>query len=105
MPLKEIVAIVRPERALDTEEILLSHGALYVARQSVFGRGKEMGQRLFRSWFGRWKSQTSPYLRKAKLSALVEAKDAPKIIRKILQKNRTRQFGDGRVFVLPVEGE
>lgn len=105
MALKEILAIVRPERALETEEILLANGALYVARQSVFGRGKEMGQRLFRGWFGRLKSKTSSYLRKAKLSALVEARDAPKIIRKIIEKNRTSKYGDGRIFVLPVQGE
>ena len=90
---------------METEEILLSSGALYVSRQSVFGRGKEMGQRLFRSWFGRMKSQTSPYLRKTKLSALVEAKDVKKIIQKIISKNRSKQFGDGRIFVVPVEGD
>ena len=105
MPLKEILAIVRPERALETEEILLSNGALYVSRQSVFGRGKEMGQRMLRRWFGPPKSQTSPYLRKTKLSALVEAKDALKIVRKIIEKNRTKHYGDGRIFILPVQGE
>ncbi len=104
MALKEILAIVRPEQALKTEEILLSHGARYVSRQSVFGRGKEMGQRFFRGWFG-IKSRTSPYLRKAKLSALVEERDVAKIIRKIIQHNRTRRFGDGRIFVLPAQGE
>jgi nitrogen regulatory protein PII len=104
MPLKEILAIVRPELALETEAILISHGAEYVSRQSVFGRGKEMGQRLFRSWFV-LKSKTSPYLRKTKLSALVEAKQIPKIVDKIIAKNRSKRYGDGRIFILPVAGE
>jgi len=104
MALKEILAIVRPELALATEEILLSSGAHYVSRQSVFGRGKEMGQQIFRSWFG-LKSKSSTYLRKAKLSALIEEKEIPKVIQKIIRKNRTQRFGDGRIFVLPAEGD
>ena len=104
MPLKEVIAIVRPEKALETEELLFKNGAHFVSRNSVFGRGKEMGLQFFRAWF-RLKSRSSSYLRKTKFSALVEEKDVPRLIRKLIEKNRSKTFGDGRIFVLPAAGD
>lgn len=100
MALKELLIIVRPEKSLATEEVLLSGGALYVARQTVSGRGKEMGKTFRRSWFG-FKIKSYGYLRKAMLSALVEEKNLEALLRHILQKNRTGHFGDGRIFIIP----
>ena len=104
MALKEVIAIVRPEKALETEEALFKSGALFVSRHSVFGRGKEMGQQFFRSWF-RLKSRSSSYLRKTKFSALVEEKELPQLIQALIKKNRSKTFGDGRIFVLPAAGD
>ncbi len=103
MGLKELLLIIRPENALASEEILLRHGADYVIRQTVSGRGKEMGQKLFRSWL-MTNRKSSPYIRKAMLSALLDEKLIPRVLAKLLMKNQTGKIGDGRVFVLPCEG-
>jgi nitrogen regulatory protein PII 2 len=97
---KELLIILRPEKALATEEILLSHGAIYVARHSVSGRGKEVGQTLKHTWLG-IKSKSYASIRKSMISALIEEKALKKILPKLIEKNRTNQFGDGRIFVLP----
>lgn len=100
MGLKELLIVVRPEKSLATEETLLSGGALYVTRHTVSGRGKEMGLTFKRTWFG-FKTNSYSYLRKAMLSAIVEEKNLKNLLHKIIQKNRTGQYGDGRIFVLP----
>lgn len=100
MNLKELIIIVRPDKGLVTEEALLSQGAHFVTRQTVLGRGKEMGNIKSRSWRGT-QVKSYPYLRKTMLSALVAEKDLPKIIKNVLTKNRTKKVGDGKIFVLP----
>lgn len=99
--LKEILLIVRPEKARETEAILLNLGAEYVLRQSVTGRGKEMGVRVFSTWFGE-KRRSFPYLRKVMISALVAENILPRLLREVSKKNKTGRYGDGRAFILPL---
>lgn len=96
----EILLILRPDRALCSESILLEEGAEFVTRQTVHGRGKEMGLKLLPSWFGS-RRKSSPYIRKAMLSALVPAKNLSRIIKKLVRMNRTKKFGDGKIFIMP----
>lgn len=97
---KEVIIISRPERAKDTEAALLGEGAAYLTRQSVTGRGKEMGLTLIPTWFG-IKPRSSPFLRKVLLTAMVPKKKIPNLVKAVLAKNRTGKFGDGKIFILP----
>lgn len=98
---RELILIIRPAQALQTEAILLSHGAEYVSRHSVTGRGKEMALRKISSWLGA-KTQALGYVRKVFLSALVSEEKIAPLLKKIVKKNKTGKYGDGKVFVLPL---
>lgn len=104
MALKELLMIVRHDKSLDTEQTLLSYGAEFVIRQTVSGRGKEMGKTFMPSWFG-LRAKNYGYLRKAMLSAWVAEERVTEIIKKVIHQNQTGRYGDGRIFILKNMGE
>jgi Nitrogen regulatory protein PII len=104
MPLKELLLIVRHEKSLATEQALLSAGAHYVTRQTVSGRGKEMGKTLLPTWFG-LKTKNYGYLRKSMVSAWVPQEKITQVLDRIVQENQTGRYGDGRVFILSNNGD
>ena len=106
MGLKEVVIVVRPEKAIITEQILLEGGADYVLRHKVEGRGKEMGQVPTKSWFGlSVKTQTYAFFHKTLLSAWIDEVKIPAIIDEIVHENQSHHYGDGRIFILSANGK
>ncbi len=92
--------IVRPEKALVAESVLWDGGADYVTRQSVTGRGKEMGVTFIRAWLG-WRRKSYPFLRKTLLTALIPEKNVSALTRKLIKQTSTGRYGDGKIFLLP----
>lgn len=93
-----VQAIVRPEKAYAVIEALRSAGFPAVTKYDVAGRGQQRGIRIGEI--------TYDELPKEMLIIVVEDKDAPVVIDTIEGVARTSTqgaFGDGKIFVLPVQ--
>ncbi|WP_297055764.1 P-II family nitrogen regulator [Thermosulfurimonas sp.] len=107
--LKEIVAIVRPNKMLSTKKALEEMGFPSFTAFRVLGRGKQGGR--LRELAYRVspevaeKLESSPYgfIPKRLLWVVVPEAMVPKVVERIIQVNRTGEHGDGKIFVLPVE--
>lgn len=93
-----IRAIVRPERADSVLAALLEAGYPAVTKISVFGRGKQRGIRVGEVYYDE--------LPKELLLTVVPDKDKDFVIKAVMESARTGKsgaFGDGKIFVTPVD--
>ncbi|MDR3136955.1 MAG: P-II family nitrogen regulator [Coriobacteriales bacterium] len=93
-----IRAIVRPEKVSNVTQELLSADFRAVTKMSVFGRGRQKGIKI-----GDLVYDEIP---KEMLMIVCKREDAEDAIRVIMDSARTGEngnYGDGRIFVSPVE--
>jgi nitrogen regulatory protein PII 2 len=105
--LKEIVAIIRPNKINATKKALDVLGFPGMTACKVVGRGKQKGI------LGEVAFTVSPelqnqeggmkYVPKRMLSLVVDDQDVSLVVAAIIKINRTGQIGDGRIFICPVE--
>lgn len=91
-------AIVRPEKTDAVLEALMDAGFPAVTKVSVVGRGKQRGIKIGEI--------TYDELPKELLITVVKSKDKDYVIKTIMQAARSGSsgsFGDGKIFVSPVE--
>lgn len=91
-------AIVRPEKADSVMEALMDAGFPAVTKVSVVGRGKQRGIKIGEI--------TYDELPKELLITVVQSKDKDYVVRTILAAARSGDkgsYGDGKIFVSPVE--
>jgi nitrogen regulatory protein PII 1 len=92
-----IRAIVRPEKAEAVMATLMAEGFPSVTRMNVAGRGKQRGIKIG--------DITYDEIAKEMLIMVVPNKDKDFVVKKIIEVARTGKgsFGDGKIFVSPVE--
>jgi nitrogen regulatory protein PII 1 len=93
-----IRSIIRPEKVGIVLSELLSAGFPAVTKMDVYGRGKQKGVKVGEVFYDE--------IPKEMLLMVVEDKDKEDVIRIIMRCARTGEeghFGDGRIFVSPVE--
>jgi nitrogen regulatory protein PII 1 len=93
-----IRAIVRPEKSGAVLAALLEAGFPAVTKMDVFGRGKQRGIRIGDVHYDE--------IPKELLMLVVKDADKPFVIDTIIKTARTEKkgaFGDGKIFVSPVE--
>ncbi|MDR1656694.1 MAG: P-II family nitrogen regulator [Deltaproteobacteria bacterium] len=97
MMLQLIKAIIRPEKAMSVITELMGAGYPAVTKLDVYGRGKQKGIVLNDIRYDE--------LPKQMLLIVCEVKDRDDIVGIIMRTARTGEghFGDGRIFVSPVE--
>ena len=91
-------AIVRPEKSYEVMTSLLNAGFPAVTKINVFGRGKQRGLKVG--------NITYDELSKDMLVIVIPEKDKDYVVETIMDSARTGakgQFGDGKIFVTPVE--
>jgi nitrogen regulatory protein PII 1 len=91
-------AIIRPEKVGVVLSELLSAGFPAVTKMDVFGRGKQKGVKVGEIFYDE--------IPKEMLLMVVEDKDKDDVVRIVMKYARTGEnghFGDGRIFVSPVE--
>ncbi len=96
--MKMIQAIVRPERSSDILTELADAGFPAVTKMDVAGRGKQRGVKVGDVFYEE--------ISKELLMIVAEDENVDEIIKIILKKSRTGEagaFGDGKIFVSPVE--
>ena len=102
MALKEIIAIIRPVRWTETKRRLQRLRLPAFTQQRVLGRGRERGLRYLPRRGAAMRAGVR-YLPKRLISWVVEETKVGLLIDAVVEVNRTGQFGDGKIFVLPVE--
>lgn len=93
--MKMIRAILRPEATEDVAEGLAEAGFVSMTQAHVFGRGKQKGITVG--------SMHYEELPKTLVLMVVEDDKVDQVIAIIKEKASTGNFGDGKIFVSPVE--
>ncbi|MGN6712268.1 nitrogen regulatory protein P-II family [Anaerocolumna jejuensis DSM 15929] len=91
-------AIIRPEKVGAVLSELLAAGYPAVTKMDVYGRGKQKGVKVGEIFYDE--------IPKEMLLIVIEdadKEDVVKIIMKYARTGETGHFGDGRIFVSPVE--
>ena len=98
--MKKIEAIIREERLDAVKKALEENSYFGMTVSQVSGRGKQKGLSL--QWrVGEYRVDLLP---KLKIELVVLDEDVPTAIDAIVRNARTGEIGDGKIFVLPVEG-
>jgi nitrogen regulatory protein P-II 1 len=98
--MKKIEAIIREERLDAVKKALEENSYFGMTVSEVSGRGKQKGIPL--QWrAGEYRVDLLP---KLKVELVLLDEDVPVAISAIVRNARTGETGDGKIFVLPVEG-
>lgn len=97
--MKEIVAIIRPDKLENVKKSLEEIGCNGVTVTEVKGRGRQLG--VTESYRG--SDYRIDLLPKTRLEIIVNDSDVDKIIDAIVKTAQTGDIGDGKIFISPVE--
>lgn len=100
--MKEVVAVIRPEKWQETMDAARGMGVTECSHVRVMGRGKQRGLRYMRPVNGS-DDGVMQFLPKRMLTWLVPDEIAGGLVRALIAVNKTENFGDGKVFLCPVE--
>lgn len=106
--MKEIIAIIRPNKMTQTKDVLNALGFPAMTAQRVMGRGKQkaiIGEVSFdiQNETLLKEEGTMRYIPKRLISLIVPDEDVSLIVEAIMRVNQTGQNGDGKLFVCPVD--
>jgi nitrogen regulatory protein P-II 1 len=97
--MKKIEAIIRPTKVEDVKNALEKAGFISLTITEVKGRGQQKG--IKQIWRG--SEYTVDILPKVKVELTVQDEKADEVVNVIQESARTGNFGDGKIFVIPVE--
>jgi len=112
--MKEIMAIIRMNMVNKTKEAIAKEGYPGITVRKVFGRGKRklegtlteeilQGEAEVCHILGEALSENHRLLPKRLITLIVKDEDVERIVETIIDTNQTGNFGDGKVFVLPLD--
>lgn len=97
--MKMVVAVIRPEKLDEVKKALEKEGFVAMTVTGVKGRGEQKGIKLqFRG-----REIEVDLLQKVKIEIVVGDDEVDRVIDVIVRSARTGRYGDGKIFVLPVE--
>jgi nitrite reductase (NADH) large subunit len=102
-PLKEVIAIIRPQRWIQTKLAVEGLGIIAFTHHRVVGRGRQRGLH-FLARRGAHSGTGFRFLPKRMVSWIVPESQVDALVKTIMEANRTGQIGDGKIFVLPLDG-
>ena len=97
--MKKIEAYIRPEKLDAVIDALERGGFPGVSVTESKGLGKQRGEA--KEWHGQM--QPRVYRPKIRLDIVAHDKDANRIANTIAEAGQTQEYGDGKIFILPVE--
>jgi nitrogen regulatory protein P-II 1 len=97
--MKEIVAIIRPNKLDVVKEALEEIGCHGVTVTEVKGRGRQLG--ITESYRG--SDYRIDMLPKTRLEIVVTDENAEDVIKALVETAQTGDIGDGKIFISPVE--
>ncbi len=97
--MKMVFAIIRPEKLENVKKALEEKGFVAMTIIEVKGRGEQKGIKLqFRG-----REMEVDLLPKLGIISVVKDEDVDAVIDVITRSARTGRYGDGKIFVLPIE--
>ena len=100
--LKEVIAVIRPDKWQSTRDIASALGVEEVMHWRVLRRGHQRGLRYVRPLSG-GEEGGMQFLPKWMAGWLIDADQADALVDAIIRANGANSYGDGKVFVCPVE--
>ena len=102
--MKEVLAIIQMNKMESTKNALDVIGIASITAYKVTGRGKQKGLAIpHPTKLPLPDKKSMKYIPKRMISVMVEDEFVPAVVAVITKVNRTGNFGDGRIFVCPVE--
>jgi nitrite reductase (NADH) small subunit len=103
IPMKEVMAILRPGAWKETKRRLAEAGIYTLTERRVYGRGKQKGLIYLKA-----KKEGEPpggvtFIPKRLVIIVLPETQAPTAVEAIIAANRTGAMGDGKIFVSPVD--
>jgi nitrogen regulatory protein PII len=98
--MKYIIAVIQPHRLDAVRDALAGLGVQGMTVSEVRGFGRQKGQ----TEIYRGAEYTVHYVPKVKIELAIAASQADAVVEAIGEAARTGRIGDGKVFVLPLEG-
>lgn len=95
----KIEAIIKPTKVEDVKNALEKAGYVSLTITEVKGRGQQKG--IKQVWRGR--EYIVDILPKVKVELVVKDENADEVVGVIQQSAKTGSFGDGKIFVIPVQ--
>ncbi|ABR53978.1 nitrogen regulatory protein P-II [Methanococcus vannielii SB] len=93
--MKMIRAIVRPSKAEEVVDKLADSGYVALTKMDVIGRGKQKGIKIDQIYYDE--------LPKTMLMLVVDDSNVENVIEIVTKNSYTGNFGDGKIFVSPVD--
>jgi nitrogen regulatory protein P-II 1 len=93
-----IEAIIQPDKLEDVKDALLKAGIVGMTVSEVRGFGRQKGQ----TTLYRGAKYTAQFLNKIKIETVVSDEMTDEAVAVIVQAARKGDYGDGKVFVIPV---
>jgi nitrogen regulatory protein PII 2 len=100
--MKEVIAIIRPEKLDETRNAVDALATLETFGQRVLGRGSQAGLHYVQATAHGRRVGIS-YLSKQMITWMVPGEHINDVVAAIMRINQTGNFGDGKTFVCPVE--
>ena len=108
--MKEVMAIIQLNKMEATKDALEVIGISSFTAYKASGRGKQKGLQIphptpldERDERDEWDEKRMKYIPKRMISVMVEDEFVPAVVAVITKVNRTGNYGDGRIFVSPME--
>ena len=98
--MKLIVGIIKPFKLDDVKEAVKELGVQGLTVSDVQGFGRQRGH----TEVYRGAEYEIDFVPKVKLEVLVDDGDVDRVVQKLVETARTGKIGDGKVWVVPVEG-
>ena len=98
--MKYIIAVIQPHRLEAVRDALAGIGVQGLTVSEVRGFGRQKGQ----TEIYRGAEYVMQYVPKVKLEIAVDDEIADRVVEAVGNAARTGRIGDGKVFVLPLEG-
>ena len=97
--MKLITAIIKPHKLDDVKNALESFGVAGMTVSEANGYGRQRGH----TEVYRGAEYTVELVPKVRVETVVEDADAPDLVEVLIKAAQTGRFGDGKVWVVPVE--
>ncbi len=98
--MKKIEAVIKPFKLDDVKEALNEIGIQGMTVSEVKGYGRQKGHKeIYRG-----AEYVVDFIPKIKIEIVVAADQTDQVVQKIREAANTNTIGDGKIFVIPVEG-
>lgn len=98
--MKLIIAIIKPFKIEEVKEALAEVGVEGMTVSEVKGFGRQKGH----TEIYRGSEYTVDFLPKSKIEIVVGDEMVPTVVEAIARSARTGKIGDGKIFVVPLDG-